>query len=287
MTQSITAPSATMNAVGWTGANGDVWALEWERTDRSFIALSAELDRTISDAMAGRSAAVADVGCGAGGTALAAARANPNAQLTGIDISPALIAVAQARAAAAPNVRFIVAPVEQAIDDAGPFDLIVSRHGVMFFDDPVDAFTRLRGATRPGGRLIFSCFRAAPLNGWARDMMTAVGETPPAKTGYVPGPFAFADEAFVRDLLAHAGWSDIEAHPVDFPYRAGGGDDPVADAVSFFSRIGPAARALKLADPADRASILERVATLCRARLQDGHVDFPAAAWIWSMRNPY
>jgi SAM-dependent methyltransferase len=276
-----------MNAAGWTGANGDVWALEWERTDRSFSALSAELDRTISDAMAGGQVAVADVGCGAGGTALAAARANDRAQLTGIDISPALIVVAQTRAAAVPNARFIMAPVEQAIDDAGPFDLIVSRHGVMFFDDPVDAFTRMRGATRPGGRLTFSCFRAAPLNGWARDMMAAVGETPPTKAGYVPGPFAFADETFVRDLLANAGWTDIQAHPVDFPYRAGGGDDPVADAVGFFSRIGPAARALKLADPTERPAILERVTALCCARLQDGHVDFPAAAWIWSARNPY
>lgn len=278
--------AATMDAAGWTGANGDVWAQEWQRTDRSFAGLSAELDRTICAVMDGRVMAVADVGCGAGGTSLAAASANPAATLTGIDISPALIGVAQARAASTPNVRFIAAPVEAAIADAGPFDLILSRHGVMFFDDPIDAFTRLRAATRPGGRLIFSCFRAAPLNVWARETMAATGETPPAQDGYVPGPFAFADAAFVQALLAGAGWSEIEASPVDFAYRAGSGDDPVADAVGFFSRIGPAARALKAADPGERAAILERVASLCAARLQDGHVDFPAAAWIWSARNP-
>ncbi|WP_298400587.1 trans-aconitate 2-methyltransferase [Sphingobium sp.] len=280
------AQMATLDAAGWTGPNGDVWAQEWRRTDRSFAALSLELDRTIAQAMGVGRVAVADIGCGAGGTALAAAASNPQAQVTGIDISPALIAVAQERAGTTPNIRFVAAPMEQMIGAAGPFDLIVSRHGVMFFADPVDAFTRLRAATRPGGRLVFSCFRAAALNVWARETMAAVGETPPAADGYAPGPFAFADEVLVRGLLTQAGWAQVDARPIDFAYRAGGGDDPVADAVSFFSRIGPAARALKMADPAERPAIVEAVRALCAAHLSDGHVDFPAAAWIWSARNP-
>ncbi|QGP80160.1 methyltransferase domain-containing protein [Sphingobium sp. CAP-1] len=279
--------ATTIDAAGWSGANGDVWAQEWQRTDRSFADLSVHLNRAVREAMASGPIAVADVGCGAGGTALAAASANPQAQVTGIDISPALIAVAQARAGATPNIRFVAAAVEAAIGAAGPFDLIMSRHGVMFFDDPLDAFTHLRTATRPGGRLVFSCFRAAADNGWARETMAAVGEALPASDGYAPGPFAFADETFVRGLLAGAGWVEVNARPVDFAYRAGAGDDPVADAVGFFGRIGPAARALKVAAPAERAAILERVRALCAARMRDGHVDFPAAAWIWSARNPH
>ncbi|NWK95920.1 class I SAM-dependent methyltransferase [Sphingobium lactosutens] len=275
-----------LDAASWTGANGDVWAQEWQRTDRSFAGLSAHLDRAIGDAMGTGPVAIADIGCGAGATSLAAAGVNAQAQVTGIDISPTLIAVARTRAGSTPNIRFIAAPVEAAIGDAGPFDLIVSRHGVMFFDDPLDAFTRLRAAARPGARLVFSCFRAASLNVWARETMAAVGESPPSSAGYAPGPFAFADEDFVRHLLADAGWMDATAQPVDFPYRAGAGNDPVADAVSFFSRIGPAARPLKAADPAERMAITENVAALCRQRLEDGHVDFPAAAWIWSARNP-
>ncbi|MFC3441446.1 class I SAM-dependent methyltransferase [Sphingobium rhizovicinum] len=278
--------AAILDAAGWTGPNGDVWAQEWRRTDRSFAALSAELDRTIAHVMGEGPVAVADIGCGAGGTALAAADANRHAQVTGIDISAALIAVARERAGANANIRFIAAPVEQAIGAAGPFDLIVSRHGVMFFADPVDAFTRLRAGTRPGGRLVFSCFRAPADNVWARETMAAVGEAPPAADGYAPGPFAFADADFVRGLLAQAGWVQVEARPVDFLYRAGSGEDPVADAVGFFSRIGPAARALKMADPAERPAIVAAVRALCAARLSDGHVDFPAAAWIWSARIP-
>ena len=284
--QSVYQPMATMDSIGWSGANGDVWAQEWRRTDRSFTDLSWHLDRAIADAMGGQAMTVVDVGCGAGSTALAAAAANAQAQLIGIDISAALITVARDRGASASNCRFVAAPVEVAIGEAKPVDMIVSRHGVMFFDDPRAAFSRLRAAMRPGGRLIFSCFRASPLNAWSKELTAAVDEGPPPGHGYRPGPFAFADDAFVHAVLRDSGWSDVEVRPVDFIYRAGGGDDPVADAVAFFSRIGPAARAMKLADPARRAVIMDAVVDLCHARLHDGHVDFPAAAWIWSATNP-
>lgn len=286
MTQPQTAPAARTDAAQWTGANGDVWAEEWQRTDRSFAPLTAELDRTISAAMDGCAMAVADIGSGAGGTSIAAAHANDAAQVTGFDISPALVAVAQQRAAGLSNCRFVVGPAEQRIGEAGPFDLIVSRHGVMFFDEPVDAFTRLRAAARPGARLLFSCFRAPSLNTWARELMAVLPGGGAKPAGYEPGPFAFADEDFVRSLLAEAGWTDIAARPVDFAYRAGEGSDPVADAVAFFSRIGPAARALKLAPPEERGEILAAAQAACRARLVGDVVEFPAAAWIWSASNP-
>ncbi|WP_261934670.1 class I SAM-dependent methyltransferase [Sphingomonas bisphenolicum] len=280
--------SATVRTDGaaWAGANGDIWAREWQRTDRSFAALSMELDRTIREAMDSAPVAVADIGCGAGGTAIAAARANDRADVTGFDISAALVAVAQERAAGLPNCRFLAAPVEAAIGQAGPFDLLLSRHGVMFFDDPVAAFAGMRAAARPGARLVFSCFRGAALNGWARELMTTLSGSAPPPAGYEPGPFAFADEAFVQALLNEAGWADVQARAVDFAYRAGAGQDPVADAVDFFSRIGPAARALKAAVPQDRAGLIAQVEAVCRARLQDDAVDFPAAAWIWSATNP-
>lgn len=286
MTQPETAPAARTDAAQWTGANGDVWAEEWQRTDRSFAPLTAELDRTINEAMDRRALAVADIGSGAGGTSITAASANGAAQVTGFDISPALVAVAQERAAGLPNCRFVAGPAEQRIGEVAPFDLIVSRHGVMFFDDPADAFTRLRAAARPGAGLVFSCFRGPSLNAWARELMAVLPGGGAKSAGYEPGPFAFADADFVRTLLAEAGWTDVAVRPVDFAYRAGEGSDAVADALTFFSRIGPAARALKLAPPEQHGEILARTEAICRARLIADVVEFPAAAWIWSARNP-
>ena len=73
---------------------------------------------------------------------------------------------------------------------------------------------------------------------------------------------------------------------VDFGYRAGEGDDPVADALAFFRRIGLVAPLLRDAAPADRAAMEEAIAAACARRLHDGAVDFPAAAWIWSATLP-
>ncbi|MET0372342.1 MAG: methyltransferase domain-containing protein [Sphingobium sp.] len=278
-----------MDANEWTGPVGDVWAQEWRRTDRSFAGLSVALNRRIGEAMSNASLAVADIGCGAGATAIAAAEANPRAQIVGFDISPALVEIARTRASetGVTNAHFLAGPAEVALAGQGPFDLLVSRHGVMFFADPVAGFTALRSAARPKARLIFSCFRSPALNLWASEVVTAIfAAPPPPPPCYEPGPFAFADEAFVKATLAAAGWADAEAQPVDYDYVAGAGDDPVADAVAFFSRIGPAARALRAADPEDRAAMVERITAVCRAHRAGDTVTFPAAAWIWSARNP-
>jgi SAM-dependent methyltransferase len=213
------------------------------------------------------------------------AAALPAAHITGIDISPGLTAIAATRAADIPNLRFATGPVETLVADCAPVDLFVSRHGVMFFPDPAAAFAALRAAAAPGGRIVFSCFRAASLNPWASEIGAEIGVPLPPSESYVPGPFAFADPAFVRPLLEGAGWGDIEATPVDYHYCAGEGADPVTDALDLFSRIGPTARALGAADPAARGGMLDRMVTVLERYRSGDTVDFPAAAWLWSAQT--
>lgn len=264
----------------WTGRTGDVWADEWRRTDRSFDGLSKRLHAVILGSAPATGRAV-DLGCGAGGTSIALATARPDLAVTGLDISPGLIAVARQRGEGIANLRFDVADTA-TLDPATGADLLVSRHGVMFFPDPVAAFTAIRAASRPGARLVFSCFRDRGSNPWAVLSDALVGAPAPPPPGYVPGPFAFADRAFVADLLTRSGWTDAEAEQVDYDYVAGQGGDPVADAADFFTRIGPVARAI--ADqPADRRpALIERLKTLLAPRLGSDSVVFPAAAWIWT-----
>ena len=257
----------------WRTRVGDVWAAEWRRTDRSFAGVSLHLDAAIR-AAAPDSGTALDLGCGAGSTALALAAARPDLAVHGVDLSPALVAVARARG--------LDAQVGDAIEAAEALrpDLLVSRHGVMFFADPHAAFARLRAAAAPGAPLVFSCFRARALNPWAGDLVAEVTGTRPADPpGYAPGPFGFADHGFVADLLARSGWAHAAADPVDVLYTAGEGDDPVADAAQFLTRIGPLAAAIAAApDPARLRIRLADVMTTYRA---DTAVRFPAAAWIW------
>ena len=276
------------NTTDWTGRIGDVWAAEWRRTDRSFGGLAPFLDAAIlAAATTSRPRTVVDVGCGAGATSLATARAVPDAQVVGIDLSATLIATAERRALdqAQANARFVRDDVVRAATRHAPVDLYVSRHGVMFFADPVAAFTELGGAARPGAMLVFSCFAERAANRWAIETIAAVGGNADTPSREMPGPFAFADPAHVGAILARSGWQAEPPARIEFAYRAGEGPDAVADALDYFRRIGPAASAIRDAAPEERERHIARLTMVCERHVDGDTVEFPAAAWIWTARK--
>jgi len=271
------------NAADWRGVVGRNWAAEWQRTDRSFEALNNVLvDRIIAKARP--DARILDIGCGAGATLFALAERLPRSELVGIDLSESLIAAAMSRNKGA-GVRFEVCDATRWTGGAWQPDMLVSRHGVMFFDDPVAAFSHLAGVASPGAQLIFSCFNARSANDWVGDILALLPESPSPVDPYAPGPFAFADPCHVRDILGRSGWRDATPEAVEFSYVAGAGNDPVADAMDFFSRIGPAAPAIRALEGEEKIAFFDRLSRLLCNRLEDGTVSFKAAAWIWSARG--
>ncbi len=269
-------------AAEWIGQVGQAWAHEWTRTDRAFAPLTQRLLAALDEIAPERGRCI-DIGCGAGETAIALAALRPDLAIVGADISDDLIAAARQRSSA-PNLAFIAGDAVATAAAQAPIDLFISRHGVMFFDDPAAAFTALRDAAARGARLLFTCFRDWSLNSFISDLAPLLGGGPPPADQ--PGPFAFADEGHVRAILATSGWTDVQAEPIDFAFRVGEGPDPVADGVAFLSHIGPAARALREWPQAERPALLAALADRCRARLNGDAVDFPAAAWLWSASAP-
>jgi SAM-dependent methyltransferase len=163
---------------------------------------------------------VLDVGCGGGTTSLKAARlVGPEGNVVGADISRDLVDLARSRAAAqgAVNVRFVVADAQTAAIDGGPFGAALSQFGVMFFDDPLLAFTNIRALVSPSGRLAFACWRGMNANPW--HIAHAVGHlipSAPSAPGAVPaGPFSLSDAARTNQLLGAAGWADVDCAPYD------------------------------------------------------------------------
>ncbi|WP_353230049.1 class I SAM-dependent methyltransferase [Novosphingobium sp.] len=269
----------------WQGRVGRAWADEWRRTDRSFAAFTPHLLAAIA-AQAGTR--VLDIGCGAGDLSLGVARARPNAQVTGIDISSDLIAAASQRAAetGARHVRFRHADAAEYRDADGAPDLLVSRHGVMFFADPPAVFRHLAAQSAQGAHMVFSCFRGRQHNPWANlfdGVLPAAIAAPADPLG--PGPFAFADPDHAQRCLA--GWANLTFTPVDFTYVAGAGDDPVADAIGFFARIGPAAARLATVAGDDRAQLLAAMAGVLETHLHHGQIALPASAWIVTAQSDH
>lgn len=273
------------DSADWIGRVGKSWASEWQRTDRSFAHLT---ERLLAVAQATGFAHALDIGCGAGELTLRLAADNPQARATGVDISEDLIAISRERGAALRNASFELADAAGWTAPVGlPPDLLVSRHGVMFFDDPVAAFTHIAGQAAPGARLAFSCFRAVGENGWVRELVAAL--PPGAATASdpdAPGPFAFARRERVEAILAAAGWGEPAFEPLDYPMVGGQGEGAVDDAVSYFLRIGPAARAVSLLDGEEKAQTIARLRTAIARHLDNGVVALPAAAWIVTARKP-
>ena len=86
-------------------------------------------------------------------------------------------------------------------------------------------------------------------------------------------------------ILKEAGWTGIGFEPFDFAMIVGGGESPVGDAVDYFASIGPAARAAREMEPADRARFFEQVRELARLNIYDGFVSLRAGAWIVTARK--
>jgi ubiquinone/menaquinone biosynthesis C-methylase UbiE len=266
----------------WQTQVGRTWADNYRLTDRSFTALTARL---IARAGAAGGDAVLDVGCGAGELALALAAQDHAPRVIGLDVSPDLIAMAQQRAKGAhPAPEFVLGDAANWILPGFAPDLIVSRHGVMFFDDPVAAFAHLRAIAAPGAALVFSCFRAPAENPWASTLAQLLDQ-PLAQNPRAPGPFAFADRAYVESILHAAGWQDIAFEAVNFGYIAGQGADPIADALDFFARIGPAAPTLRALDAAGRVAAEAKIRDWLEPHRVGDQVVLQAAAWIVSAQR--
>jgi hypothetical protein len=153
----------------------------------------------------------------------------------------------------------------------------------MFFDDPVAAFAHLRALAMPGAAFVFSCFRAREDNPWAAALLpilqrfaaNAAAAPPPDK-----GPFAFADPGRIEAILAAAGFGPPAITPFDFTFVAGLGDDPVADALAYFRRIGPFAALLRDLDEAHRDEAETMLAEVADRHREGDEIRFRAAAWI-------
>ena len=268
----------------WQAAVGRNWAKMYPLTDRSFAGLTQQLLDRLERYPADE---VLDVGCGAGELALALARYRPRARIVGVDISAELIAAAQERSGERVLVEFEEGDASSWMRPGFSPGLIVSRHGVMFFPDPVAAFFHLSSIAQPDGTLAFTCFRERRQNRWASELAAMLPtEVAAPFDPDAPGPFAFADPARVEAILRAGGWTDIAFEPIDFAYVAGIGDDPVADAAAFFGRIGPAAPALRALRGSRAYDPFVAAMTGWLEENRSGDtVAFPAAAWLVTARR--
>ncbi|GIL41642.1 class I SAM-dependent methyltransferase [Roseiterribacter gracilis] len=273
-------PSA--QALRWREQAGDVWARFYPQIDATFAPFN---DALIAAAAPQTNERVLDVGCGCGGTSLALAElVGRQGRVVGLDLSPSQLAIARERAAARDlQIEFREEDAARFRADV-PFDLIASRFGFMFFDDPVAAFTHLRGQAA-GGRAALLSWAEVAANPWMRlawESAQGLIEPPPESPPGAPGPFGFDDPDRLRRALAESGWQKIEIARVDTIIAPAGGVPD--DVLRLSMKLGPSAPLIAAADESVRARIRDVMATRIAAWTSNGRVTAPASAWIATAR---
>lgn len=269
-------------AAYWTDQAGP----EWVRNEQFFDHMLEPFGLAVLDALhptPGES--VLDVGCGYGTTSIAAARrVGRGGRVVGIDISPPMIERARerVRALAFDQVSFVVGDAQTHQLDR-PVDTVVSRFGVMFFSDPTAAFANLHAVVRPGGRLAVVCWREPSLNPWMLAPIDAwrpyLADAPPPPVVGAPGPFGFADDARVAEVLDRAGWRNVQIveHRGEARLGAGRGVEGALEQTMASST----ARALRdQLEPGRRDAALADLRAALAAHVQGDDVVYPASAWI-------
>jgi SAM-dependent methyltransferase len=261
----------------WNGPAGRAWVDRQPLLDRLFAPLGTLLIESLAGHSLGR---VLDVGCGTGAVTLALASPSGDAgECVGIDISAPMIEAARARAEReGSRARFVCADAQAHAFAPAGFDTLVSRLGVMFFDDPVAAFANLRRAARDGAALRFLAWRAAAENPFMTTAERAAAPLLPrlpARRPGAPGQFGFADRERVESILAQAGWGAIAIRPVDLACSL-----PARELVPYLSRLGPVGIALEQADAATRERVVETVRAAFEPFVQGDEVRFTAACWL-------
>jgi SAM-dependent methyltransferase len=265
----------------WNGQAGATWVESQAQIDVMLAPFTAlAIDR--ADPRSGERAV--DVGCGCGDSTLALAARG--ASVWGIDISEPMLARAKERAARLPNVAF--ARTDAATQAFTPdHELVFSRFGVMFFDDPVAAFSNLRTGLVAGGRLVFVCWQAPRDNPWmalaGRAVQPYLPQPAVPPDPRAPGPFAFADRDYLHGILAGAGYTAITIED-ERPTLAIA--DTLDEAVAFQSRVGPLSRALAELEGKTRERALEAARAALEGEMTEAGLRLGAACWLVEARNP-
>jgi len=267
----------------WSGKGGDYWVVKQNEMDTMLNPLGkkalAKLDLKSNSK-------VLDVGCGCGATTLEIAQRVSEGSVTGLDISVPMLDKAKSEASiqGVANVDFQIIDVQVDQLASEEYDYVYSRFGVMFFEDPFEAFKNLSSSIKKGGELSFVCWQNPSLNPWQSLSIQVIRgyldmPSPPPRS---PGPFAFQEKDYVKDILEQSGFSNIsfDDNQEDITMFSG---KSLEEASEDYLAINPVVTEM-LKDSTEnlKAEIVESLKDAFSEFYKGDGLVFPSATWIVS-----
>ena len=250
----------------WNDISGPKWVKLDDSMNERFSILTDELFRRANIIENDK---VLDIGCGGGETSFRASQlVGSGGHVLGADISDTLLKLARSKYSKIDNLEFNLCDVQNHEFQSDCFDKLISRFGVMFFDDPVAAFSNIRPSLKSGGSLNFVCWTEIMQNEFIIDGAEIITKhtqinLPPVTRE--PGPFALSEQSYVEEILIASGFKNIKIDTVNTTIST---KDSLQQAAHILMNIGPRAKMLSGTDVSDETmlQIKSEIEDLCKRR---------------------
>ena len=258
----------------WNKGIGQKWVKEDNALNERFAILTKEF---FARANINKNEKVLDIGCGGGITSFEASKlVGKDGYVLGADISEILLDLAKKNFSNIENLEFKCCDVQNYNFGKNIFSKVISRFGVMFFENPIVAFRNIYNSIQDGGSLHFVCWTNVLENEFftaaANIIIKHLNKEFPQVTR-APGPFAFSEKKYVKQILNASGFKNIK---VDKIYTSiSTYDDSKKDGELLFN-IGLAGRLLAEENLSEEelSKIKNKIIEMAQKRQIDGKINY-------------
>ena len=260
----------------WNKGIGQKWVDEDESMNERLSILTEEL---FLKSKIKKDDKVLDIGCGGGQTSFEASKlVGSNGYVVGADISKILLELAERKYSQIKNLDFKYCDVQNYEFKKNEFSKIISRFGVMFFENPFAAFKNIYNSLKYNGFLNFVCWTNVMENEFftaaTNIIIRHLNKDFPEITRS-PGPLAFSDEKYINEILSYSGFKNIKVEKV---YSLITTNDSAEKDGELLLSIGLGGRLLAEENLSDEKllSIKDEIINMCIERQKDGKITYNA-----------
>ena len=260
----------------WNEGIGKKWVEEDDSMNERLSILTKEL---FSRSNINRNDKILDIGCGGGQTSFEASEmVGENGYVVGADISKILLDLAKSKYANTKNLEFKYCDVQNYEFRKNSFNKVISRFGVMFFENPIEAFKNIYNSIQEGGSLNFVCWTNVMENEFFTDptniIIKHINKEFPEITR-APGPLAFSEANYVKEILVSSKFKNVKVEKV---YSSISTNDSAKKDGDLLLKLGLGGRLLADANLSKKelSIIRDEMVEISQKRLKNGKITYKA-----------
>ena len=260
----------------WNEDIGRKWVEEDDSMNERLSILTKELFLRSNIA---RNDKILDIGCGGGQTSFEASKlVGKNGYVVGADISKILLDLAISKYSNTKNLEFKYCDVQNYEFRENSFNKVISRFGVMFFENPIEAFRNIYNSIQEGGSLNFVCWSDVIENEFFTDptniIIKHLNKDFP-EISRAPGPLAFSEKDYINEILISSNFKNVR---IDKVYSSISTKDSAEKDGELLLKLGLGGRLLADANLSKKelSQIKDEMIDISKKRQKNGKITYKA-----------